>query len=113
MPTSNGPSTRSSYNIDCGTRNSGFCYSDFGDIFPSSQRLDADIIPVENSKSDMKLLVQTTDTRIAPVLVRVPGDQEIHDRLKAMLDIPRFASCFSSLMIVLFSLAPFSSGLQV
>lgn len=35
---------------------SHFCYSDFNDIFPSIQRLDADSISIEASKSDMKLL---------------------------------------------------------
>ena len=35
---------------------SHFCYSDFDDIFPSIQALDADVISIEASKSDMKLL---------------------------------------------------------
>ncbi|NXD32229.1 METE methyltransferase, partial [Spelaeornis formosus] len=35
---------------------SHFCYSDFGDIFPSIQRLDADVISIEASKADLKLL---------------------------------------------------------
>ena len=35
---------------------SHFCYSDFDDIFPFIQRLDADVISIEASKSDVKLL---------------------------------------------------------
>jgi 5-methyltetrahydropteroyltriglutamate--homocysteine methyltransferase len=101
---------------------SHFCYSDFGDIFPSIQRLDADVISIENSKSDMKLLNTFKhygySNNIGPGVYdihspRVPGDQEIRDRLKAMLDILPDSLLvvnpvrFSSLMIVLFSLAPF------
>ncbi|KAF7301774.1 hypothetical protein MIND_00743100 [Mycena indigotica] len=75
---------------------SHFCYSDFDDIFPSIQRLDADVISIEASKSDMKLLNTFKhygySNQIGPGVYdihspRVPGDQEIKDRLKAMLDI--------------------------
>ncbi|KAK0453496.1 cobalamin-independent synthase [Armillaria borealis] len=75
---------------------SHFCYSDFDDIFPSIQRLDADVISIEASKSDMKLLntfkTYGYSNQIGPGVYdihspRVPGDQEIKDRLKAMLDI--------------------------
>jgi 5-methyltetrahydropteroyltriglutamate--homocysteine methyltransferase len=75
---------------------SHFCYSDFDDIFPSIQRLDADVISIEASKSDMKLLNTFKQygysNQIGPGVYdihspRVPGDQEIKDRLKAMLDI--------------------------
>ncbi|KAN0126935.1 cobalamin-independent methionine synthase [Russula decolorans] len=75
---------------------SHFCYSDFDDIFPSIQRLDADVISIEASKSDMKLLNTFKhygySNSIGPGVYdihspRVPGDQEIRDRLKAMLDI--------------------------
>ena len=75
---------------------SHFCYSDFDDIFPSIQRLDADVISIEASKSDMKLLNTFKhygySNNIGPGVYdihspRVPGDQEIRDRLKAMLDI--------------------------
>jgi len=31
-------------------------YSDFGDIFPSIQALDADVISIEASKADLKLI---------------------------------------------------------
>lgn len=75
---------------------SHFCYSDFDDIFPSIQRLDADVISIEASKSDMKLLNTFKhygySNNIGPGVYdihspRVPSDQEIRDRLKAMLDI--------------------------
>ncbi|PPQ77671.1 hypothetical protein CVT25_011106 [Psilocybe cyanescens] len=75
---------------------SHFCYSDFDDIFPSIQRLDADVISIEASKSDMKLLNTFKhygySNQIGPGVYdihspRVPGSQEIKDRLKSMLDI--------------------------
>ncbi|KAJ6539458.1 cobalamin-independent synthase [Mycena capillaripes] len=75
---------------------SHFCYSDFDDIFPSIQRLDADVISIEASKSDMKLLNTFKQygysNQIGPGVYdihspRVPGDQEIKDRLASMLAI--------------------------
>ncbi|KAJ7228544.1 cobalamin-independent synthase [Mycena pura] len=75
---------------------SHFCYSDFDDIFPSIQRLDADVISIEASKSDMKLLNTFKQygysNQIGPGVYdihspRVPGDQEIKDRIKSMLAI--------------------------
>lgn len=75
---------------------SHFCYSDFGDIFPSIKRLDADVISIEFSKSDMKLLETFKhygySNQIGPGVYdihspRVPGEQEIKDRLKATLPI--------------------------
>ncbi|KAG5648955.1 hypothetical protein DXG03_000304 [Asterophora parasitica] len=75
---------------------SHFCYSDFDDIFPSIQRLDADVISIEASKADMKLLNTFKhygySNQIGPGVYdihspRVPGAQEIKDRLKSMLDI--------------------------
>jgi 5-methyltetrahydropteroyltriglutamate--homocysteine methyltransferase len=75
---------------------SHFCYSDFDDIFPSIQRLDADVISIEASKSDMKLITTFKhygySNQIGPGVYdihspRVPGEQEIRDRLKAMLEI--------------------------
>ncbi|KIY49306.1 5-methyltetrahydropteroyltriglutamate-homocysteine S-methyltransferase [Fistulina hepatica ATCC 64428] len=75
---------------------SHFCYSDFNDIFPSIQRLDADVISIEASKSDMKLLETFKQygysNQIGPGVYdihspRVPSEQEIKDRLKAMLEI--------------------------
>ncbi|KZV77198.1 cobalamin-independent methionine synthase [Peniophora sp. CONT] len=75
---------------------SHFCYSDFDDIFPSIQRLDADVISIEASKSDMKLLKTFKQygysNQIGPGVYdihspRVPGEQEIKDRVAAMLQI--------------------------
>ncbi|KAF8812550.1 cobalamin-independent methionine synthase [Phlegmacium glaucopus] len=75
---------------------SHFCYSDFDDIFPSIQRLDADVISIEASKADMKLLNTFKhygySNQIGPGVYdihspRVPGGQEIKDRLKSMLEI--------------------------
>lgn len=73
---------------------SHFCYSDFNDIFPSIKRLDADVISIEASKSDMKLLsafkTYGYSNQIGPGVYdihspRVPSTQEIKDRIKDML----------------------------
>ena len=75
---------------------SHFCYSDFDDIFPSIQRLDADVISIEFSKSDMKLLHTFKhygySNQIGPGVYdihspRVPSEEEIIKRLKATLTI--------------------------
>ncbi|EMD40778.1 hypothetical protein CERSUDRAFT_62756 [Gelatoporia subvermispora B] len=75
---------------------SHFCYSDFDDIFPSIQALDADVISIEASKSDMKLLKTFKQygysNQIGPGVYdihspRVPSEQEIKDRIAAMLEI--------------------------
>ena len=75
---------------------SHFCYSDFDDIFTSIQDLDADVISIEASKSDMKLLNTFKhygySNQIGPGVYdihspRVPSEQEIRDRLTAMLAI--------------------------
>ncbi|KAH8113229.1 cobalamin-independent methionine synthase [Phellopilus nigrolimitatus] len=75
---------------------SHFCYSDFNDIFPSIQRLDADVISIEASKSDMKLLAAFKEygysNEIGPGVYdihspRVPSEQEIRDRIKSMLGL--------------------------
>ncbi|KAK7038688.1 methionine-synthesizing 5-methyltetrahydropteroyltriglutamate--homocysteine methyltransferase [Paramarasmius palmivorus] len=75
---------------------SHFCYSDFDDIFPQIQRLDADVISIEASKSDMKLINTFKrygySNQIGPGVYdvhspRVPADAEMQDRLKSMLDI--------------------------
>lgn len=69
---------------------SHFCYSDFGDIFPHIQRLDADVISIEASKADLKLLHTFAEhgysNEIGPGVYdihspRVPSQQEIQDRL--------------------------------
>jgi 5-methyltetrahydropteroyltriglutamate--homocysteine methyltransferase len=91
---------------------SHFCYSDFDDIFPSIQRLDADVISIEASKSDMKLINTFKhygySNNIGPGVYdihspRVPGDQEIRDRLKAMLEILPNSLLFVNPVRLLFS----------
>ncbi|KAL4076078.1 cobalamin-independent synthase [Scleroderma citrinum] len=81
---------------DATQTHSHFCYSDFDDIFSSIQRLDADVISIEFSKSDMKLLHTFKQygysNQIGPGVYdihspRVPSEQEITDRLKASLEI--------------------------
>jgi 5-methyltetrahydropteroyltriglutamate--homocysteine methyltransferase len=75
---------------------SHFCYSDFDDIFTSIQDLDADVISIEASKSDMKLLNTFKhygySNQIGPGVYdihspRVPSEQEIKDRIASMLAI--------------------------
>ncbi|KAL1924790.1 uncharacterized protein VTP21DRAFT_4444 [Calcarisporiella thermophila] len=70
------------------------CYSDFNDIFEAIQAMDADVITIENSKSDMKLLsafekYQYTN-EIGPGVYdihspRVPSVEEMRDRVAEML----------------------------
>ncbi|ORY01078.1 cobalamin-independent methionine synthase [Basidiobolus meristosporus CBS 931.73] len=66
------------------------CYSDFNDIFPSIKRMDADVITIENSKSDLKLLsafeTHSYTNWIGPGLYdihspRVPSVEEMEARL--------------------------------
>ncbi|WRT63614.1 5-methyltetrahydropteroyltriglutamate-homocysteine S-methyltransferase [Kwoniella shivajii] len=75
---------------------SHFCYSDFGDIFPSIQGLDADVISIEASKADLKLLdvfkSYGYSNEIGPGVYdihspRVPSEQEIKDRIASMLKV--------------------------
>ena len=72
---------------------SHFCYSDFNDIMDSVIALDADMISIENSKSDAKLLkiFQTTKypNEIGPGVFdihspRVPSAEEMTQRIKEM-----------------------------
>lgn len=74
---------------------SHFCYSDFDDIFPSIQALDADVISIEASKSDLKLLNTFKQygysNQIGPGVYdihspRIPSEQEIKDRIASMLE---------------------------
>jgi len=69
------------------------CYSDFNDIFPAIQALDADCITIENSKSDLKLLKAFEQygytNGIGPGLYdihspRVPPAAEMKDRLDSI-----------------------------
>ncbi|KAJ1308475.1 hypothetical protein OPQ81_004179 [Rhizoctonia solani] len=81
---------------DATQTHSHFCYSDFNDIFPSIQRLDADVISVEASKSDLKLLNAFQQfgysNEIGPGVYdihspRVPSEQEIKDRIAQFLTL--------------------------
>ena len=73
---------------------SHFCYSEFQDFFHAIAALDADVLSIENSKSDAKLLKVFVDEayprHIGPGVYdihspRVPSEQEIKDRIEDML----------------------------
>ncbi|KAJ2983807.1 hypothetical protein NUW58_g6188 [Xylaria curta] len=73
---------------------SHFCYSEFQDFFHAIAALDADVLSIENSKSDSKLLGVFVDEayprHIGPGVYdihspRVPSEQEIKDRIEEML----------------------------
>lgn len=73
---------------------SHFCYSEFQDFFYAIAALDADVLSIENSKSDAKLLKVFEDEayprHIGPGVYdihspRVPSEQEIKDRIGEML----------------------------
>ncbi|OTB01053.1 hypothetical protein M426DRAFT_323833 [Hypoxylon sp. CI-4A] len=73
---------------------SHFCYSEFQDFFHAIAALDADVLSIENSKSDSKLLSVFVDSayprHIGPGVYdihspRVPSEQEIKDRIEEML----------------------------
>lgn len=73
---------------------SHFCYSEFQDFFNAIAALDADVLSIENSKSDAKLLKVFVDEayprHIGPGVYdihspRVPSEQEIKDRIEEML----------------------------
>jgi 5-methyltetrahydropteroyltriglutamate--homocysteine methyltransferase len=77
---------------------SHFCYSEFQDFFHAIAALDADVLSIENSKSDAKLLKVFVDEayprHIGPGVYdihspRVPSEQEIKDRLAEMLQYLR------------------------
>ncbi|KAJ2609019.1 methionine-synthesizing 5- methyltetrahydropteroyltriglutamate--homocysteine methyltransferase [Coemansia sp. RSA 1365] len=70
-----------------------FCYSDFNEIFTAIKSLDADVITIENSKSDLKLLgaleVHGYSAEIGPGLYdihspRVPSVEEMAARFAAL-----------------------------
>jgi 5-methyltetrahydropteroyltriglutamate--homocysteine methyltransferase len=70
------------------------CYSEFGDILPSIAALDADVISIETTRSNMELLdaFETFDypNEIGPGIYdihspRVPGRQEMLDLIRAAL----------------------------
>ncbi|KAJ4294468.1 methionine-synthesizing 5- methyltetrahydropteroyltriglutamate--homocysteine methyltransferase [Kalmusia sp. IMI 367209] len=73
---------------------SHFCYSEFQDFFHAIAALDADVLSIENSKSDAKLLKVFEDKayprHIGPGVYdihspRVPAEQEMKDRIGEML----------------------------
>ncbi|KAJ6031259.1 hypothetical protein N7540_001991 [Penicillium herquei] len=73
---------------------SHFCYSEFQDFFHAIAALDADVLSIENSKSDAKLLKVFVDEKyprhIGPGVYdihspRIPSEQEIKDRAAEML----------------------------
>ncbi|KAL8397329.1 hypothetical protein RB594_004160 [Gaeumannomyces avenae] len=73
---------------------SHFCYSEFQDFFHAIAALDADVLSIENSKSDAKLLKvfveEAYPRHIGPGVYdihspRVPSEQEIKDRIEEML----------------------------
>ncbi|KAH8175417.1 cobalamin-independent synthase, catalytic domain-containing protein [Sarocladium implicatum] len=73
---------------------SHFCYSEFQDFFYAIAALDADVLSIENSKSDAKLLRVFVDSayprHIGPGVYdihspRIPSEQEIKDRIEEML----------------------------
>jgi len=73
---------------------SHFCYSEFQDFFHAITALDADVLSIENSKSDAKLLKVFTDEayprHIGPGVYdihspRVPSEEEIKVRIEEML----------------------------
>ncbi|EEP77061.1 5-methyltetrahydropteroyltriglutamate-homocysteine S-methyltransferase [Uncinocarpus reesii 1704] len=77
---------------------SHFCYSEFQDFFHAIAALDADVLSIENSKSDAKLLKVFVDEKyprhIGPGVYdihspRVPSEQEIRDRIEEMLQYLR------------------------
>ncbi|MGH2549191.1 MAG: 5-methyltetrahydropteroyltriglutamate--homocysteine S-methyltransferase, partial [Thermomicrobiales bacterium] len=72
------------------------CYSDFGDIIDAISALDADVISIENARSDNELLrvfrSHGYDKEIGPGVFdihspRVPGTDEMADNIRATLDV--------------------------
>ncbi|KAI3650778.1 hypothetical protein MP228_004259 [Amoeboaphelidium protococcarum] len=74
---------------------SHFCYSDFNDIFQSIKDLDADVITIENARSDLKLLRAFKEYKytnaIGPGLYdihspRVPSSEEMKEKIQLCID---------------------------
>ncbi|CAN5389783.1 5-methyltetrahydropteroyltriglutamate--homocysteine S-methyltransferase [soil metagenome] len=72
------------------------CYSDFGDIIDAISALDADVISIENARSDNELLrvfrSHGYDKEIGPGVFdihspRVPDADEMADNIRATLDV--------------------------
>ncbi|KAJ5438797.1 5-methyltetrahydropteroyltriglutamate--homocysteine methyltransferase [Penicillium daleae] len=77
---------------------SHFCYSEFQDFFHAIAALDTDVLSIENSKSDAKLLKVFIDEKfgaqIGPGVFdihspRIPSEQEMKDRIEEMLQFLR------------------------
>jgi 5-methyltetrahydropteroyltriglutamate--homocysteine methyltransferase len=77
---------------------SHFCYSEFQDFFHAIAALDADVLSIENSKSDAKLLKVFIDEsyprHIGPGVYdihspRVPNEEEFKQRIQEMLEFLR------------------------
>ena len=77
---------------------SHFCYSEFQDFFHAIAALDADVLSIENSKSDAKLLKVFIDEayprHIGPGVYdihtsRIPPEEEIKQRISEMLEYLR------------------------
>ncbi|KAK4143820.1 cobalamin-independent synthase [Dichotomopilus funicola] len=77
---------------------SHFCYSEFQDFFHAIAALDADVLSIENSKSDAKLLKVFIDEdyprHIGPGVYdihspRVPPEAEFRQRIQEMLEFLR------------------------
>ncbi|RMD43136.1 hypothetical protein DV735_g2037, partial [Chaetothyriales sp. CBS 134920] len=81
--------------VEDGTQiHSHFCYSEFQDFFYAIAALDADVLSIENSKSDAKLLRVFVDEayprHIGPGVYdihspRIPSEEEIKNRIAEML----------------------------
>jgi len=74
---------------------SHMCYSDFNDIMPAIQRMDCDVLSIENSRSDLKLLDAFRSSsayanEIGPGIYdihspRVPSVEEMKERVQQLL----------------------------
>jgi 5-methyltetrahydropteroyltriglutamate--homocysteine methyltransferase len=80
--------------VDSTQIHSHFCYSEFQDFFYAIAALDADVLSIENSKSDAKLLKVFIDEayprHIGPGVYdihspRVPPEAEMKQRIQEML----------------------------
>ncbi|KAJ6169453.1 hypothetical protein N7497_002296 [Penicillium chrysogenum] len=102
---------------------SHFCYSEFQDFFHAIAALDADVLSIENSKSDAKLLKVFIDEayprHIGPGVYdihspRVPTEQEIKDRIEEMLAYltPQQLWCNPDWFVILTRNSNFFCGLK-
>lgn len=94
---------------------SHFCYSEFQDFFHAIAALDADVLSIENSKSDAKLLKVFIDEayprHIGPGVYdihspRVPPEAEFKQRIQEMLQYRKFKCLFESNRVTLTAISP-------